>query len=74
MAVVCSESRFMNISLVNTDLVKPCNKIQFSEISGTIKLIKHIVHSWNRKSISNSNRIKSPVICTKSPGAVLLLN
>ena len=66
-AIMCVESCFRDIILMNTNLVTPRTKVQLGEKMNTMKLIKKIINNRNWKLILDCDVIKCSKFDAKAP-------
>ncbi|TKW32902.1 hypothetical protein SEVIR_2G197401v4 [Setaria viridis] len=74
MAMMSLKGCFMFITFFHLHLMVASSHIQLSEIFSTSKFIQYFINDRHRKSVLNSDVIEFPIINTKTPSAIFLLN
>ena len=64
---MCVESHFMDIILINLNLVIPRTKIQLGEKMSTMKLIKKLINDMNWKLVLDCDVIKFSKFNAEAP-------
>ena len=73
-AKLCIEGGFLDIFVLNSDLVEPTNKVGLSEYGGTPQCTQDGLDRWQGIPISYSSRIQRSVVDAHTPFTIRFLH
>ena len=73
MTIMSTKYIFMHMWRVYSYMMETSFQIELSEVGSSIKSIKHIINSWNRKSVHGGYFIERPIISAKSTCTIFFL-
>ena len=71
---MCTESRLVNVTFLNSDLVVPGTEVQFGEVTRPMKFVQELVNDRDRIFVFDCDVVKGAVIHAKPPHSICLLN
>ena len=73
-AKLCVEGGFLDIFVLDSDLVEPTNKVDLREYGGTPQCTQDGLDRWQRIPISYSSRIQRSVVDAHAPFTIRFLH
>lgn len=74
MPIMCAESCFLHIAVVNSDLVVSSFQVKLCEHRCVVQFIQKLIDDWDGKFIGHSKLVQGAIVYTEPPTTISLLN